>query len=176
MSEDQELMRYYYEGLALATDEDLIPKPTEADLESMSNEEVLRLVPLGDCREENAIKIRKGWVYIMIRRKVGHGNFKKYLDKHNVNYFKAWESLCYAIVAARHPALAGVVTGRAIRQVIRLPESEINKIEEQITGIPAKEAAQIALKWIEKEFDRIQKEKRARARPRKPRPKIEGES
>ena len=144
----------------------LIPDAVKADLEQKSAKELLDLAQLGD-RLEDAVKIRSGWIYLMLKQKVGHKHFKKYLEEHHVRYFKAWECMCFARAAARHPALTGKLIGRSLRSVLALPEPEIHKIEEQITGIPAEEAAKLTRRWIEKEYREIQKEK---ARPRRGKP------
>lgn len=145
-------------GLAVAKGEDYIPPEVEEQLVDKTPEDLLELGEMGQ-RLENAVKVRNGWVYIMLRRKVGHGNFKKYLQEHDRPYMKVWECMCYARAVNRFPGLSGALAGRALRHVLSLPVDEIHKIEEQITGIPAEEAKKISRNWIEKEYRKIQAEK-----------------
>lgn len=145
-------------GFALAKGDDYVPPEVEKELEPKSAEDILSLTDLGD-RLEDAVKVRNGWLYIMLRRKVGHGNFKNYLEAHHKPYKRAWDCMCYARAVQRFPGLAGLITGRAIRHVLALGAPEINQIEEQITGIPADEAKKISRSWIEKEYRKIQAEK-----------------
>lgn len=157
------------EGLAQAG-EDWLPKAIETELEPKSPEDLLCLTNYGD-RLEDAVKIRNGWIYIMLKRKVGHRHFQKYLEDHRRSYWRARDCMNYARAASRHPALAGAIAGHSIRYVLALPEPEIHKLEEAITGIPADEAKKITRDWLEREYQNIQSEKRSRAVQRKLTPK-----
>lgn len=153
-------------GLAVARGEDYVPPEVVQDLEPKSVDELVELGKLGD-RLKDAVRVRNGWVWIMLRRKVGHGKFKKTIEEYRLRYNEVWQDMCYARAVQRFPGLAGKITGHAIRHVLSLTGPQINKIEEQITGIPAAEAQKISRSWIEKEYQKIQQEK---AKPRKERP------
>lgn len=145
-------------GLVTAQGEDYIPPDVEEILEPKSVEELVEQGKLGD-RLKDAVRVRNGWVWIMLRRKVGHGNFKATIEEHRLKYNDVRQDMCYARAVQRFPGFAGKITGHAIRHILTLPESAIHKIEEQITGIPAKEAEKITRGWIEKEYHKIQAEK-----------------
>ncbi len=155
------------EGLARAGG-DWLPKTIEVELGPKSPEDLLRLTDYGD-RLEDAVKIRNGWLYIMLSRKVGHGNFKKYLEDHRRPYHRVNDCMNYARAVARHPALSGALAGRALRRILALPEPEIHKLEEAITGIPADESKKISRDWIEREHRKIQEEKEERGQKRRKR-------
>jgi len=156
-------------GLAVGAGEDYVPPDVVEELGPKSVAELVRLGRLGD-RLKDATRIRNGWVWMMLRRKVGHGEFKKTIQAEKLHYFEVWGDMCYARAVQRFPGLAGKVTGRAIRHVLSLSEPQINKIEESITGIPAEEAKKLTRSWIEKEYRKIQMEKQ---KPHKKRPPID---
>jgi len=156
-------------GLAVGAGEDYFPPDVEIELLRKTVDELIALGRLGE-RVKDATRIRNGWVWMMLRRKVGHGNFKKTVEAHKLKYFEVWQDMCYARAVQRFPGLTGKIAGRAISHVLSLTAPQINKIEEQITGIPAEAAKKLTRSWIEKEYRKIQGEKQ---KPRKPRPPID---
>jgi len=156
-------------GLSVGAGQDYIPPTVAEELGPMTRRELVDLGKLGD-RLKDAVRIRNGWVWMMLRRKVGHGSFKKTVEEEKLKYFEVWQDMCYARAVQRFPGFAGKIAGDCIRHVLTLPAENLYKIEEQITGIPADEAKKLTRSWIEKEYRKIQMEKQ---KPRKKHPPVD---
>lgn len=138
--------------------EEKFSREIEAYLDTKETGDLWALVEQGE-RLKDAVKIRNGFVYLALKRKVGHTFFKKELAERGKKYPEVWDCMCYARAVQRFPGFAGKLTGHAMRHILQVPSDAVLRIESSITGIPADDAKKITREAIEVEYRKIQAEK-----------------
>jgi hypothetical protein len=112
---------------------DLIPPDVEEALKDLGLDELHRLFRVG-CNMACVLMAQKGWVLMMIKRKVGHGNFKAHLREQRFDYSYAIMCMNIARAIAKHPALAKIGNLKVLRRIAYLPEQTQAEIEIGLTA------------------------------------------
>jgi hypothetical protein len=107
---------------------DYIPAEIEARLDGKSLDELHELLRRG-MNIVSLLLAQKGWTLMMIKRVVGHGNFKAHLHSIGFNYVYAAQCMKVAQAIGKHPALAHINDTNLMRRVAYLPDHSQQDIE-----------------------------------------------
>ncbi len=110
---------------------DFIPVEVEATLKDLGLDELHRLFRVG-CSMACVLMAQKGWVLMMIKRKVGFGNFKDHLRAQRFDYTYATMCMNVARAIAKHPALANIGDVKVLRRIAYLPDQTQAEIEVEL--------------------------------------------
>lgn len=151
-----------------------LPKGLEERFGQMSVESLLEIDDLG-LRLDTAVKVQRGFIWIMIKRKTAHGDFKKFVHDQGRKYQEIWNCMCYARAYQRSPDVGKFFTKRMVPHLLQLSSDKVASIEEAIIGLPAEQAKKVTRDFIEAEYTKIQEEKQRnlpRKEPKGPLPPI----
>jgi len=137
-----------------------LPKDVEEKFGDMSVEDLLHIDALGEVID-NAVRIQRGFVWILIKRKRGHGDFKNFVQSQGKKYMTVWNWMCRARAYQRCREVAKYISQSTVRHLLFLTDEKAYEIAELCTGVPAEEAKKVAEDEIEAEYIKIQQEKQS---------------
>jgi len=124
-----------------------------------------------EIRYSTISMIRAGRIFMAIKTKLPRGQWESFGYEQRWSWEYVRCSLKLLEVAARFPQALHLPPGRATQRLLRLSSPMISEI---FDDLPPESIKKLTPWDIELIYDRLRQENR-RARPRKPRPRIEGE-
>jgi hypothetical protein len=107
---------------------DYVPEDFAARVEPLSVDDIKKIL-LESCNIISMIMAQKGWLFTIVKKRLGHGAFKDWLKENRFNYTYVNRCMKVGRAVAKHPALATIGNTHVLRRVVYLPETKQAEIE-----------------------------------------------